>query len=338
MLITDERRIADLLRCPACGGVLTRDAGSDALVCRAGECRLSGQPFAGVSGKSLLVDFDRSVLDRDRTLANAGRSILPRRTTMKRRVLEAIEGGNPITPHFAADMVARVAALGQEQGRRGRLLIVGGGAVGSGAEGLYRAGEIDTVAFDIYNSDAVTLIADAHAMPFADASFDGVWIQAVLEHVLDPVRVVAEIVRVLTPRGIVFADTPFLWPVHEAAYDYTRWTPGGHRWLFRDFDVLASGVSSGPGRFALLGMRYLAAGLFRSYRVAQLVTLPFVWLRLLDRFCDPRWSLDACAGVFFYGVRAAEPLTPDGLVAFFDEQPAFQRQVRGFERNSRKIG
>ncbi len=327
MLIRDEVALAGLIGCPACGAVLSHEP-AGGFSCPDERCPLSGAPFPRAGGRSVLVDFGQSVLDRETVLREAGRSILLRRTALHRRLLEAVEGGNPITPHYAADMLARVASAGKARGRRGRLLIVGGGTVGSGAEALYRDAGVDVVAFDIYGSDVVTLIADAHAMPFAAGSFDGVWIQAVLEHVLDPVRVVGEIVRVLAPEGVVFADTPFLWPVHEAAYDYTRWTPGGHRWLFRDFDVLAAGVSSGPGRFALLGLRYLAAALLRSYRAAQIVTLPFVWLRLLDRFCDPRWSLDACAGLFFYGRKAATPLSASGLIAFYDEQVALERAAR----------
>jgi SAM-dependent methyltransferase len=41
------------------------------------------------------------------------------------------------------------------------------------------------------------------------------WIQAVLEHALDPPVVVAEIYRVLKPGGLVYADTPFMQRVHE---------------------------------------------------------------------------------------------------------------------------
>jgi len=57
--------------------------------------------------------------------------------------------------------------------------------------------------------------------------FDAVWIQAVLEHVLDPVRVVAEIHRVLRPGGLVYSEIPFMQEVHEGAYDFTRFRLSG---------------------------------------------------------------------------------------------------------------
>ena len=58
-------------------------------------------------------------------------------------------------------------------------------------------------------------VADAHRVPLATESVDALVIQAVLEHVLDPWRVAAEIHRVLRPGGLVYADTPFLQQVHE---------------------------------------------------------------------------------------------------------------------------
>ena len=68
-----------------------------------------------------------------------------------------------------------------------------------------------------------------------------------LEHVLEPELVVAEIHRVLMPDGLVYAGTPFMQQVHEGPYDFMRFTESGHRWLFRRFERLASGATGGPG-------------------------------------------------------------------------------------------
>lgn len=69
---------------------------------------------------------------------------------------------------------------------------------------------VDVVTVEVYASSNTDLMADGHSLPFRDTAFDGVWIQAVLEHVLEPQRVVAEIYRVLKPKGIVYAETPFM--------------------------------------------------------------------------------------------------------------------------------
>lgn len=72
-------------------------------------------------------------------------------------------------------------------------------------------------------------------LPFEDASFDGVVVKDLLEHVLDPVAVVREVARVLRPGGVVFASSPdaqrWVWD------DYTHrrpYTLTGYKRLFRD--------------------------------------------------------------------------------------------------------
>ncbi|MEZ5361501.1 MAG: class I SAM-dependent methyltransferase [Bryobacterales bacterium] len=69
------------------------------------------------------------------------------------------------------------------------------------------------------------MLCDAQRIPFADATFDAVVAQAMLEHVADPVRAVGEIWRVLKP-GLVYSETPFLQQVHAGPYDFTRYAPG----------------------------------------------------------------------------------------------------------------
>jgi ubiquinone/menaquinone biosynthesis C-methylase UbiE len=48
-------------------------------------------------------------------------------------------------------------------------------------------------------------VAEAAALPFDDASFDGCRIDRVLQHVADPAPVVREMVRVLRPGGVLVA-------------------------------------------------------------------------------------------------------------------------------------
>ena len=70
------------------------------------------------------------------------------------------------------------------------------------------------------------IICDAHDLPFSDETFDGVIVQAVLEHVVDPYRCVEEIHRVLNEEGIVYAETPFMQQVHgghTTSHDLPGW-------------------------------------------------------------------------------------------------------------------
>ena len=70
--------------------------------------------------------------------------------------------------------------------------------------------------------------ADAAMLPFKDESFDVVVCAETLEHVLDPVRVMREVYRVLRRQGILLMTVPFLFPIHADPYDYCRYTD--HYW------------------------------------------------------------------------------------------------------------
>ena len=107
-----------------------------------------------------------------------------------------------------------------------KVLVIGGGIAGSGFEHLLDE-RIFIVETDVSFGPKTKVIADAHCLPFKDKTFDGVIVQAVLEHVLDPKICVNEIARVIKDNGYVYAETPFMQQVHMALYDFTRfisWT------------------------------------------------------------------------------------------------------------------
>lgn len=83
-------------------------------------------------------------------------------------------------------------------------------------------------------------------MPFKDNSVDAVVNESLLEHVSDPQAVVAEIVRVLKPGGILYTSVPFMTPYHASPDDFNRWTRSGLRKLFSDFEVVEEGIDGGP--------------------------------------------------------------------------------------------
>ena len=188
-----------------------------------------------------------------------------------------------------------------------RLLVIGGGNVGYGMQKLYKEckkNEIVYHSIDVYFSENITAIADANFLPFQDNIFDIVIVQAVLEHVIDPSKVVKEIFRVMQNEGIVYSETPFLQSVHEGAYDFTRFTHSGHRWLFRDFIELKSGFHQGAFSSLLFIASYTAAGLFRSKFLGILIRLIFGrFARLLDFLCDDKWNIDIACGCYFIGKK-----------------------------------
>lgn len=73
------------------------------------------------------------------------------------------------------------------------------------------------------------VFADAARLPFRSDDFDGVVCLEVLEHVPDPAQVVGEISRVLKPGGRAWISMPFLYPLHDAPFDFQRYTEYGLR-------------------------------------------------------------------------------------------------------------
>ena len=73
------------------------------------------------------------------------------------------------------------------------------------------------------------VFADARRLPFQPGSLQGVIFKDVLEHVPGPEAALAEIGRVLERGGILMLWMPFLYPIHDAPYDFQRYTEHGHR-------------------------------------------------------------------------------------------------------------
>ena len=204
--------------------------------------------------------------------------------------------------------------LAQAGGGHPLVLMVGAATRGAGTRDLYEDASVRQIAFDIYPSPQVHFVADAHDIPLASNSVDGVCIQAVLEHVLDPSRVVSEIARVLKPNGIVYAETPFMQQVHEGAYDFTRFTELGHRWLFRDFEAIDRGSLGGAGLSLYWAARYFMRGLTRSRTLGDLLSLPFMLAAAMDRLIPEAHRIDSANGVYFLGWRNGNGVSLDTLV------------------------
>lgn len=104
-------------------------------------------------------------------------------------------------------------------------------------------------------------------LPVADASFDVVLCNQVLEHCDDPVRAVSELARVTSPGGRVLVTTHGVMPYHPSPTDYWRWTHAGLEKLFAENGTWSSvRVTPASGTTACLGMlvaMYLDLGFSR---------------------------------------------------------------------------
>ena len=296
--------------CPRCRSGLIEAEG--AFRCSSPGC-VFGAPagFPMVAGLPVLVDFERSILELDTGLAPNPET---RRWSVERLPVWLRPLWSP--PNRAAERNAELL-LSLLPGPSPLVLVVGGGTIGNGVEAIYADRRVRIVGFDIYCSPLIQFIADAHRIPFADASVDAVLIQAVLEHVLDPSTVVREIQRVLPNGGLVYAETPFLQQVHAGPYDFVRYTSSGHRYLFRAFEEIAAGPVAGPGTQLLWSIDHMVRGLLRSELAGKLTRALFFWLRYLDRFVPVSFAMDNASAYYFLGRRTQSELTSHEIVGYY---------------------
>ncbi|MBZ5511355.1 MAG: class I SAM-dependent methyltransferase [Acidobacteriia bacterium] len=203
-----------------------------------------------------------------------------------------------------------------------RILVLGAANGGLGTETIYHS-NFTVINSDVWPGAVVDIILDAHDIPFPSESFDCVVAQAVLEHVADPFRCVAEIHRVLKPDGIVYAETPFMQQVHGAEYDFCRFTHLGHRRLFRWFSVIDSGIVAGPGMSLAWAWEYFwmsfvnRRGLMRKL-LRAMSRLTAFWMPWCDAFLSTRLgAYDAASGFYFMGRKAPQPISDRDLLAEF---------------------
>jgi SAM-dependent methyltransferase len=319
--LLDTATARSLLICPRCHAHLIQ--AGDGLCCSSKSCPRSGQTgYPQIGRWPALIDFDRSIVSREQLGApSPGRGQAGPAIERLPRWLRPV--WKP-TNRTATENVQRLLSL--LPGRAPLILVIGGGTMGNGLERLYADRRLRLVAFDIYPSRLTQFIADAHWIPLAPASVDGVIIQAVLEHVLDPEQVVREIHRVLRPNGLVYAETPFMQQVHAGPYDFVRFTSSGHRYLFRAFEEISAGPVTGPGTQLLWSLDHLARGLLRSKLAGRLVRALFAWLHWVDRLVSPPFAVDGAGACYFLGRRAEHELKPFDMVRYYQGAQVTRRR------------
>lgn len=72
-----------------------------------------------------------------------------------------------------------------------------------------------------WDTSAIDIVSDITAIPQPDESFDAVLCSEVLEHVPDPIAAVAELARLLKPRGRLILTAPMCSLTHFAPFHYS---------------------------------------------------------------------------------------------------------------------
>jgi SAM-dependent methyltransferase len=140
----------------------------------------------------------------------------------------------------------------------------------------------DRLCLDIRRRPDAGIVGDAHCLPLATGSFDLILSTEVLEHALEPQRVVDEIRRVLRPGGRLLLTTRFIFPLHDVPGDYYRFTNYSLAHLFRDWSSASIAAETTTlETLAVLLQRIAIQCEFRAQRLVRLALL--VTARLVGR-------------------------------------------------------
>jgi SAM-dependent methyltransferase len=158
------------------------------------------------------------------------------------------------------------------------------------------------------------VIADLNAaLPINSDVADTVISISVLEHLAEPQCLLNEAYRILKPGGHLILQVPWQWWIHEAPYDYFRYTPYGLEYMLKKAGFKNINVEPQSGFFSMwiLKFNYFSRKSIRGPKwfrpMLHLPLVPIWWFGqviapLLDRL-DRAW-LSESTGYFVTAKKA----------------------------------
>lgn len=108
----------------------------------------------------------------------------------------------------------------------------------------------------LHKNKKIDVFGDACTLPIKNSTIDCVVSFQVMEHVAEPNQMIAEIHRILKKDGVVAITAPFMWGIHEAPYDYYRYTRYGLEYLFKKHGFEIMELKANTGYWSTAGLRF----------------------------------------------------------------------------------
>jgi len=155
-----------------------------------------------------------------------------------------------------------------------------------------------------YHNTKADIIADLNKpLPFKSDVADTVISISVLEHLCEPQQMLNEAYRILKTGGCFILQVPWQWWVHEAPYDYFRYTPYGLRYMLEKAGFVDVNVAPTSGFFSMfiLKFNYFSVHSIRGPKIlrwlikALLIPLWYAgqWFAPFLDVIDKNWLLES---------------------------------------------
>jgi SAM-dependent methyltransferase len=188
-----KKELLDLMECPKCHADLL-EKGDQGLVCS--KC---GSTFKSLEGIPLFTGVPQTIQPWEKVERGPDKGTAWRKSNWK----------------FLDSLVSKLPA-------EAKILDVGAGH-GDFAD-IFTGRRYFSL--DIVPYPEVDLVVDlGEVNPFKENAFDAVVLMNVLEHVYDSRGLMKSIARIVAPGGCVVITVPFLLKVHQAPFDFSRYTP-----------------------------------------------------------------------------------------------------------------
>ena len=286
-----------LLRCPGCQSLKLNVNESASAI----NCLLCGNSYPISYGRPVLLKPDNAVFrPQDYSIVKSSRA---HEVSIWKKLIP-----NPSVNLVSQRVLSHVRKL-LETKEAALILVVGCGCQRQWLDRRLGSGpSIQIVYTDIDVNADVDFFCDGHDLPFVDGAFDAVVTTAVLEHVMYPERVSAEIIRVLKLGGLLYSELPFMQQVHEGAYDFTRYTMSGHRRLFNRISEIESGLVAGPGTVLVWSIEHFVISFIGQSRLRNIakaiIRIFFGWFKYFDLFLvNKAAALDGASCTYLLGKK-----------------------------------
>lgn len=174
--------------------------------------------------------------------------------------------------------------------------------------GLYKKRGVINIDPGYTQEDEFNIKAYGENLPFVDNSIDFVLCNAVLEHVMEPQKIIDEIYRVLKVGGKTYIDIAFMQPFHSAPNDYIRMTLNSLEEACSRFHRIKSGMCLGPGsalaKFVVTYNQLFFKNQFLRKIIRNVSKVLVAPLKYIDKlFINNKEAINLAGGVYFYGEK-----------------------------------